>query len=290
MLKHGTETLVKDYGRNTIVKTPLARTMSKRQDWITRQRSAADTMQKLSKIDNHAYVIPKTEIIDSQNFRVVEERIDGVPLTPLMFRGLDEKKRDLIVDALANFYADIHRIHPVENPVKYHMQYGFKVEYLTDFTKNGMRKWFPMADVNFVQKTCRDLSAVEYESRLAWAHNDIFEENVLYNARTNKCAIIDFTKSGYSFLHYDLVDSYVDEMGVFDKFCARYLNCRSGDNLPDSLTNPEKWNKILQYHRATQIISDMDENALDIQVGLDTNTAVSQMRTNVEKLRHSWSR
>jgi hypothetical protein len=79
-------------------------------------------------------------------------------------------------------------------------------------------------------------------------------------------------------------------MGVFDKFCARYLNCRSGDNLPDSLTNPEKWNKILQYHRATQIISDMDENALDIQVGLDTNTAVSQMRTNVEKLRHSWSR
>lgn len=290
MLKHGTETLVKDYGRNTIVKTPLARTMSKRQDWITHQRSAADTMQKLSEIGNSAYVIPKTEMIDSENFRVIEERIDGMPLTPLMFRALDEKKRDSIVDALANFYADIHRIHPVENPVKYQMQYGFRLEYLTDFTKTGMRKWFPMSDVNFVRKTCHDLSEKEYESRLAWAHNDIFEENVLYNARTNKCAIIDFTKAGYSFLHYDLVDSYVDEMGVFDKFRARYLNCRSGDNLPDSLTNPEKWNKILQYHRAAQIISDMDENALDIQVGLDTNTAVSQMRTNVEKLRNAWSR
>lgn len=290
MLKHGTETLVKDYGRNTIVKTPLARTASKRQDWITHQRSAADTMQKLSEIGNSAYVIPKTEMIDSENFRVIEERIDGMPLTPLMFRALDEKKRDSIVDALANFYADIHRIHPVENPVKYQMQYGFRLEYLTDFTKTGMRKWFPMSDVNFVRKTCCDLSEKEYESRLAWAHNDIFEENVLYNARTNKCAIIDFTKAGYSFLHYDLVDSYVDEMGIFDKFRARYLNCRSGDNLPDSLTNPEKWNKILQYHRAAQIISDMDENALDIQIGLDTNTAVSQMRTNVEKLRHSWSR
>lgn len=290
MLKHGQETLVTDFGKNCIVKTPLARAVSKRQDWMARQRSAADTMQKLSEIGNNSYIVPKTEMIDDTNLRIIEERVNGVPLTPLLFRTLNKAQRDSIVDALAQFYNDIHQIRRVENPVKYQMRYGFVVDYLSDFTKHDMRKWFPMSDVKFVQNISRDLSRVEYESRLVWAHNDLFEENILYDARKNKCAIIDFTKSGYSFLHYDIVDSYAKDLGAFDDFRARYASYCDSNRLPSNFTEPEQWNKILNWHCVAQILSDLDENAMDVQISKDLDATVAKMRANVESLRRLWSR
>lgn len=290
MLKHGSETLVKDYDSKNIIKTPLARAVSKRQTWMTGQRSAADTMQKLSEMSNGAYIIPKTELIDTDNFCVVEERIDGVPLTPLLFRAMDDDTRNSILNSLAQFYADMHRIHPVENTIKYQMRYGFQVDYLNDFIQSGMRQWFPMSDVHFVERVCRDLKNTDYETRLVWAHNDLFDENVLYNAHTRKCAIIDFTKTGYSFLHYDVIDSYANDLGVFDDFRTRYLAHRSNDNLPDNFTDNEKWNKILNWHRAAQILTDIEENARNLRITKDANSAVVKMRTNIEILRNSWSR
>ena len=290
MLKHGSETLVKDYDSKNIIKTPLARAMSKRQAWIAGQRSAADTMQKLSEMSDGVYVIPKTEFIDIDNCCVVEERVGGVPLTPLLFRSLDFDARSSIVDSLAHFYADIHKLNPVENPIKYQMRYGFQVDYLSDFIKNGMRQWFPMSDVRFVERVCRDLKNLDYETRLVWAHNDLFDENVLYNAHTKKCAIIDFTKASYSFLHYDIIDSYANDLGVFDDFRMRYLVYRSNDNLPDNFTDNEKWNKILNWHRAAQILTDIEENARNLRTNKSANSAVVKMRTNIEILRNSWSR
>ena len=130
MLKHGQETLVTDFDKWNIVKTPLARSMSKRQDWLTRQRSAADTMRSITEIGNDAYVIPKTRLVDTDNFRIIEERVGGVPLTPLLFRSLDNVRRESIIDGLAQFYGDIHKIHSVANPVKYQMRYELKLDYL----------------------------------------------------------------------------------------------------------------------------------------------------------------
>lgn len=290
MLKHGTETLVKDYDSGNIVKTPLMRAISKRQDWMSRQRVAADTMRAVADFGNDAYIIPKTRLIDNDNFRVIEERVDGVPLTPFLFRKLDKSKRESVIDALANFYADIHKIHVVENPVKYQMRYELKVNYLTDFTKTAMRKWFPMSDVNFVQKTFRRLVDIEYETRLVWAHNDIFDENVLYNARTNKCAIIDFTKAGYSFLHYDIIDSYLKDMGAFEEFRVRYLECRGDDNLPDNFTDSEKWGKIFNYHCAARVLTNMDEKVFDLEMAPNSDSIITEMRNNLNSLYHLYSR
>lgn len=290
MLKHGQETLVTDFDKWNIVKTPLARSMSKRQDWLTRQRSAADTMRSITEIGNDAYVIPKTRLVDTDNFRIVEERVGGVPLTPLLFRSLDNVRRESIIDGLAQFYGDIHKIHSVANPVKYQMRYELKLDYLTDFIQKGMRKWFPMPDVNFVRKVFHNVNDIEYETQLVWAHNDIFDDNVLYNARTNKCAIIDFTKAGYSFLHYDIIDSYVNDMGIFNEFRKRYLEYRGNDNLPDNFTDSDQWNKILKYHRVVQTLVAIDEDALDLQIVKDTESTVKKMRNNVELLYRLWSR
>lgn len=290
MLKHGSETLVKDFGTNYIVKTPLSRATSKRREWMTGQRVAADTMKHLSEISGGAYIVPKTEFIDVENCRVIEERIDGMPLTPLLFRTLDDDKRRAVIDALAKFYADIHTIHPVQNSIKYKMHYGFRINYLSDFIKNGMRKWFPMSDVRFVANAYRDLNSTEYETRLVWTHNDLFEENILYNTRKNKCAIIDFTRAGYSFLHYDILDSYAGDLNMFDDFRTQYIKYCGADNLPDNLADDEKWKKILNYHRAAQLLTDMDDNVMDLCIMQNFSGAVEKLRNNVSALRQVWTR
>jgi len=288
MLKYGTETLVKDYDKDNIVKTPLARIASKRKSWLVGQQVAADTGRQLSQMSDGAYIIPQTKLIDNENFRVIEERVNGVPLTPILFKSLDDTARASIVNSLARFYADIHKTHPVDNKIAYKMHYEFAPDGLSDFVKKDMRKWFPMADVRLVERVCRYLPSVEYETRLVWAHNDLFSENVLYDAHTNKCAIIDFTKAGYNFLHHDIIDSYANDLGVFNDFRAQYLKYCNMDNLPDTFTDSEKWNTILNYHRSADAVLDMIDNISGLSV--DTNYAIAQMRADVASLHRTWSR
>ena len=153
MIKHGRESLVKISDGKFVSKEPLpGRSLTQRREWLARQQKAADTIQKLHEIGNNAYGVPHIKSVDSKRFCVLEERVSGVPLTPLLFRNLDNKTREKLIDALAQFYADIHSIDVIPNPIEYKMEYGLSVSYLDDFIDGGMARYFPKSDVKFVEK------------------------------------------------------------------------------------------------------------------------------------------
>ena len=266
MIKHGRESLVKISNGEFVVKTPLpGRSLSQKSEWLTRQQRAADTIQKLNEIGNNAYGVPHIKSVDSKRFYVLEERVSGVPLTPLLFRNLDNKTREKLIDALAQFYADIHSIDVIPNPIEYKMEYGLSVSYLDDFIDGEMARYFPKSDVKFVEKMYQNIVNATYETRIVWVHGDLFEDNVLYDFKTKKFNVIDFTDVGTSFLHYDMLRSYAYDLGIADAVRARYLNYRDARYLPADFTDYARWKKIEKLHNATAALEKMDAEVTDFQ-------------------------
>lgn len=266
MIKHGRESLVKISDGKFVSKEPLpGRSLTQRREWLARQQKAADTIQKLHEIGNNAYGVPHIKSVDSKRFCVLEERVSGVPLTPLLFRNLDNKTREKLIDALAQFYADIHSIDVIPNPIEYKMEYGLSVSYLDDFIDGEMARHFPKSDVKFVEKMYQNIVNATYETRIVWVHGDLFEDNVLYDFKAKKFNVIDFTDVGTSFLHYDMLRSYAYDLGVADAVRARYLNYRDARYLPADFTDDARWKKIAEFHNAAAALEQMNENLSDFQ-------------------------
>lgn len=266
MIKHGRESLVKISDGKFVSKEPLpGRSLTQKREWLSRQQKAADTIQKLHEIGNDAYGVPHIKSIDSKNFCVLEERVSGVPMTPLLFRNLDDKTRTQVIDALAGFYADIHSIDVIPNPIEYKMEYGLSVSYLDDFINADMGRYFPKSDVKFVEKMHQNIMNAKYETRIVWVHGDLFEDNVLYDYKTQKFNVIDFTDVGTGFLHYDMLRSYAYDLGVADAVRAQYLKHRAARYLPADFTDDTRWAKIARFHDAAAMLEKMDEELSDFQ-------------------------
>lgn len=272
MIKHGRESLVKIAGGEFVSKEPLpGRSMSQKREWLARQQRAADTIQKLHEIGNDAYGVPHIKSIDSRRFCVLEERVSGVPLTPLLFRKLDDNAREKVVDSLAQFYADMHSIDVIPNPIEYKMEYGLDVEYLENFL-GYMDQYFPKKEIKsvrdeikFIDRVYQHIINTSYETRIVWVHGDLFDGNVLYDYKTQKFNIIDFTDAGTSFLHYDMLRSYSRDLGVADAVRTQYLKYRDVRDLPADFVDDARWKQIAQYHNAANVLEKMNEEVTDVQ-------------------------
>lgn len=266
MIKHGRESLVKISDGKFVSKEPLpGRSISQKREWLARQQKAADTIKKLHEIGNNVYGVPHIKSVDATHFRVFEERVSGVPLTPLLFRNLDDKTRARVIDALAEFYADIHSIDVIPNPIEYKMEYGLSVMCLDDFIDADMGRYFPKSDVKFVEKMYRNIMNITYETRLVWVHGDLFEDNVLYDYKTQRFNVIDFTDAGTGFLHYDMLRSYSADLGVANVVRTEYLKHRNVHDLPNDFTDDARWAKISRFHDAVDVLEKMDEELADFQ-------------------------
>ena len=288
MIKHGRESLVKISDGKFVSKEPLpGRSLSQKREWLSRQQRAADTIQKLHEIGNDAYGVPHIKSVDGARFYVLEERVSGVPLTPLLFRNLDDKTREKLIDALAGFYADIHSIDVIPNPIEYKMEYGLSVSYLDDFIESDMGKYFPKSDVKFVEKMHQNIMNAAYETRIVWVHGDLFEGNVLYDFKTQKFNVIDFTDAGTGFLHYDMLRSYAYDLGVANAVRARYLKHRDARYLPADFTDDARWNQIARFHDAAAVLEKMDEELSDFQyLGKDERKrTLARVKKQMENLR-----
>ena len=140
MIKHGRESLVKIANGKYVSKEPLpGRSVAQKREWLARQQRAAETIQKLHEIGNDAYGVPHIKSIDSKKFYVLEERMSGVPLSPLLFRSLDKSAREKVIDSLAQFYADMHSINIIPNPVEYKMSDNLEqFVFLKDFIESDI--------------------------------------------------------------------------------------------------------------------------------------------------------
>lgn len=288
MIKHGRESLVKISDGEFVSKEPLpGRSVTQKREWLARQKNATDTINKLIEIGNNAYDVPHVKSIDAKSFRVMEQRMPGVPLSPLLFRKMDNGEREKIIDSLAQFYADIHSINTILNPVEYKMEYGLNVEYLDNFIGADMNKYFPKTDVKFVDKTYQNLMNLSYETRLVWMHGDLFEDNVLYNHKTQKISIIDFTDAETGFLHCDMLQSYSHDLGVADAVRTRYLKYRDEHDLPADFKDDARWQEIRRYHDAANLLSNMNETVADMEY-LDKNERkknLTQLKKQIQELR-----
>lgn len=272
MIKHGRESLVKIADGKFVSKEPLpGRSMSQKREWLSRQQHAADTIQKLHKIGNNAYGVPHIKSIDSKRFCVLEERVSGVPLTPLLFRGLDDHAREKVIDSLAQFYADMHSIDVIPNPIEYKMECGLDVKYLEDFLED-VDQYFSKKEIKsvrdeikFIDKVYQHIINTSYETRIVWVHGDLFEDNVLYDFKAKKFNVIDFTDVGTSFLHYDMLRSYAYDLGVADAVRTRYLNYRDARYLPEDFVDDARWKQIAQYHNVANVLEQMNEEVTDVQ-------------------------
>ena len=272
MIKHGRESLVKIAGGEFVSKEPLpGRSMSQKREWLARQQRAADTIQKLHEIGNDAYGVPHIKSIDSRRVCVLEERVSGVPLTPLLFRKLDDNAREKVVDSLAQFYADMHSIDVIPNPIEYKMEYGLDVEYLENFLED-VEQYFSKKEIKsvrdeikFIDRVYQHIINTSYETRIVWVHGDLFDGNVLYDYKTQKFNIIDFTDAGTSFLHYDMLRSYSRDLGVADAVRTQYLKYRDVRDLPADFVDDARWKQIAQYHNAANVLEKMNEEVTDVQ-------------------------
>lgn len=292
MIKHGRESLVKIAGGKYVSKEPLpGRGLKQKREWLARQQNAANMLNKLAEIGNDAYGVPHIKSIDSNRFRVIEERVSGVPLSPLLFRTLDDAARERVTDSLAQFYADIHSIDIIPNPVEYKMEYGLGGEYLENFIGADMNKYFPRADVKFVEKIYQNIANFSYETRIVSVHGDLFEGNVLYDVKTQKFSVIDFTDAGTGFLHYDMLSSYANDLGVADAVRTRYLKYRDARDLPADFVDDARWQKIVRYHKAAGLLEQMDESVADFQyLGRDDKKkSVTRLKKQIEDL-HKFER
>lgn len=283
MIKHGRETLVKisDAGKY-VVKEPLpGRSIVQKREWLARQKNAADTIQKLLEIGNGAYGVPRVKLIDEAHFRVIEERVDGVPLSPLLFHGMDSATRNRVIDALAAFYADMHTINMIPNPIEYKMNYELDIGPLTSFVDMGMREIFPAGDIKFMEKTIDRVSDKSYETRLVWSHGDLFEDNVLYDFKTKKINIIDFTEVGTAFLHYDMMTAYPYDLGIVDELRRRYIARRGSNNLPADFADDARWARIKKFHDAAVALQNMNSDTCDLVFA--DNAARKKLVTHIKQ-------
>jgi hypothetical protein len=90
-------------------------------------------------------------------------------------------------------------------------------------------------------------------------------ENVLYDHKTQKINIIDFTEAGTCFLHWDLLWYYPYELGVVDEIRAQYLKYRNVRELPDDFMDDKRWKQIVTYHRSAAVLEQMNETVQDLQ-------------------------
>lgn len=288
MIKHGRESLVRIEGGKYVYKEPLPkRTLLQKRDWLARQHNAAATVQKLLEIDNDAYGVPHVKTIDSKKFYVLEERVNGAPLTPMFFRTLDDKTREKIIDSLAQFYADMHSINIIPNPITYSMDYNLqRLVSLKDFIDSGMGKHLSKSDAKLIEKTYKDLMNASYETRLVFSHCDLCSANVLYDHKTQKINIIDFTDAGTTFLHDDMINTYARDLSVVNPVRARYLKYRDRYYLPTDFTDDARWQKIVQYNNAMSVLEQMDEYLMDFQyLNLEERNGVLKLvKKQVNKL------
>jgi len=128
-----------------------------------------------------------------------------------------------------------------------------------------MGRYFPKSDVIFVENTYHNVVNTVYETRVVWVHGDLFEGNILYDFKTKKISVIDFTDAGTGFLHDDILRSYLRDLGVTNAVRAQYLKHCDTRNLPADFTDDAHWNKISKFHNATDILGKMDEELTDFQ-------------------------
>ena len=286
MIKHGRETLTRIDDSKFVSKEPLGRTLKQKKEWLTRQQNAADTVSKLAKIGNKAYGVPRITSVDVGHFRIMEEKVDGVTLTPLLFRTLNGDTRAKIIDALAQFYADIHSIDMIPNPIEYRIGDGLYVAALEGFFLGDMNKYFPKSDVKFVDKMYQKIMNVSYESRLVLVHGDMCEDNVLYDYKTQKLNVIDFTETGKGFLFNDLLWYYPYDLGVVNQVRTQYLKYRDTRDLPEDFTDDARWEQISAYHKAASILENMNETVQDLQYidKTERKDRIKEVKTQIDEL------
>lgn len=266
MAKHGRESWVDDSG-TYVIKKPLPRTSAtNRVAWAKRQLRGAETTDKLIARANDAYCVPKTTV-DDTNCIVFEDKMSGAPLSVPMFKHLDSKQQEYIIDAFAQFYADIHSIDMIAKPVPYKIAYTIEEDedFLIDFLRKEMKKWFPQSEIKFVRKSYEHLGQIEYESRMVWGHHDLFEGNVLFDAKRNKLSFIDFTEAGYNFLHYDMAEIYLYKLGIVDALYKRYLKYRNNNDLPADFMDTEKWNAFVHHQKIARVFQDLSKKADELE-------------------------
>ena len=132
-----------------------------------------------------------------------------------------------------------------------------------------------------------NLLNISYETRLVWSHCDLFENNVLYDYKTQKFNVIDFTDAGTNFLHYDMLRCYAYDLGAVNSVRAKYLKYRDAHNLPMDFTDDGRCKKISQYHSAASVFEQMDEELECFQYlgKSERKQKVTVLRQQIENLR-----
>ena len=293
MLKHGRESLVEmEQGGKSVSKKPLpGRSLAQKREWLARQQRAIETIEKLTEIGNDAYAVPHIRFVDTARYNIIEERVDGVPLTPLLFHTLNQSEREKVIDSLAQFYADMHSINVIPNPVQYTISYGLNTGYLEIFIEEDIKKYFPKSEIKFISKFYQKIMNVSYETRLVFVHGDLFEENVLYNPKLQKFSVIDFTDAAPSFLHYDMLRSYTNDLGIVDEVRRKYLKYRGTNGLPDDFTDDSRWAEIKTYHDAAELLEEINETVSDFKHSdrANQNQKLKQIKKQIDLL-HKYDR
>lgn len=288
MTSHGRETFVTIINEHDdyVIKQPYKKVAD---TWLENQQFAARTIQSLEKIGNAAYKVPHVESIDAKNTRVIEERVYGTPLSAKVFHDLDSNTQKKLIDSLAQFYADIHSLDSDKINVTYTLHDHLYIVNLQRFINHTAKIYLPKSDIKFLAQACDFTRGVKYETRLVFSHNDLCHTNVWYDRENNRPVIIDFADAGCNaYLHADMLDPYLWEMGIVDELHTQYLTHCSPDNLPDNFINVKKWNKIRNLHHIQYILTHLDESAEILNLGTSrerTDYLLDKFRNSITKLR-----
>lgn len=286
MTKHGRESTV--VFRDTyVIKTPLrSLSYNKKQEWLERQLRAGETTEYLANLSDGAYGVPSILSKDERNKRISEEKMSGVPFVPLIMKNISESDRNKVIDSFAHFLADIHSYNQIPNPVEYKLDYILDISALQGFMCKNMHKYAPRYEIRFLDKCLDAVQSQEYQSKLVWSHCDLFAGNVLFDSHNAKVSVIDFTDVGYTFIHHDLLNPYLYELGIAREVCERYLKYTKLTDLPANITNLKQLQGVINYHDAAQILDNLNIKAqlFDITNNENKPRLASIMMNHVAKL------
>ena len=292
-LIHGRETYIKYWG-DFVMKHPLPTLdAEKRISWLEKQNRTKLIIDEIYAVGNPRYNIPRMHHIEEDEFKILEERAPGIPLTAELYKSLTRRQQYEIIDSIAAFLVDMNELKPIGEIVSHKISDDIKFSRLDSFVNNKMNRWFSVSETNNLARIRDEVGTFEYETRLAWSHGDLNSGNVLYDPNSSKISFIDFAEADFKFIYRDIFAPLQIELDIWKPVYEAYIKMHNKDiyNMP-SPRNPQLRN-IMKYRLLTTLLRRIIKASDDLRINpvnqnsIDNNNAkIAFIREQLKKIKY----
>ncbi|MCL2673148.1 MAG: aminoglycoside phosphotransferase family protein [Alphaproteobacteria bacterium] len=232
VIAKGAHSIVYEDG-GTIIKQPLGE--SGGDYYIDKQAIGYDVVKELLESGQDIGVnLPGLISIDREKRRIVEKRINGVDLRTEVYDSLTERQKDAIAKQMALFLNSMHQLRKPQNP-------EHPIKHIFDSYKNCPNSAKEIIDAfknklsEKAQKPIIDaekyLMAAPISDEIhVMTHKDLRNQNVMYDEKEQKLAVIDFELAGVGNIYQDFVP-YAPASIISWDFTKRIV--KSYNSIPD---------------------------------------------------------